>query len=142
MSRLDGFVTLAAFLACLVLFVRATVFSRQQVRRMTWRTRLRMRPGAGFASHWEIMFRFSRPAAMYHGRRCRPDLRFTDRLTCPATAYAVRLGRAQLGRTIYARGEDQVRHHRAAADQQDRDPRRPGLQPPRRLRRRNHPRRP
>jgi hypothetical protein len=67
-----------------------------------------MRPGAGFASHWEITFRFSRLAALYHGRRCRPDLRFTDRLLYPATAYAVRLGRAQLGRKIYARGEDQV----------------------------------
>jgi hypothetical protein len=107
-SNLDGFLALAALLGCLVLFIRATVFSQQQVRRMKWRTRLRMRPGAGFASHWEITFRFSRLAALYHGRRCRPDLRFTDRLICPARAYAVRLGRAQLGRTIYARGEDQV----------------------------------
>ena len=108
MTRADGFLALAALLACLVLFIRATVFSRQQVRRMTWRTRLRIRPGAGFASHWEITFRFSRLAALYHGRRCRPDLRFTDRLICPARAYAVRLGRAQLGRKVYARGEDQV----------------------------------
>ena len=108
MNKPDGFLALAALAACLVLFVRATVFSGHQVRRMTWRTRLRMRPGAGFASHWEIMFRFSRLAALYHGRRCRPDLRFTDRLICPARAYAVRLGRAQLGRKIYARGEDQV----------------------------------
>ena len=108
MSRLDGFLALAALLACLVLFIRGTVFSGQQVRRMKWRTRLRMRPGAGFASHWEITFRFSRLAALYHGRRCRPDLRFTDRLICPACTYAVRLGRAQLGRTVYGRGEDQV----------------------------------
>jgi hypothetical protein len=107
-SNVDRFLALAALLGCLALFIRATVFSQQQVRRMKWRTRLRMRPGAGFASHWEITFRFSRLAALYHGRRCRPDMRFTDRLICPARAYAVRLGRAQLGRTIYARGEDQV----------------------------------
>jgi type IV secretory pathway TraG/TraD family ATPase VirD4 len=108
MTRADGFLALVVLAVCLVLFMRATVFSRQQVRRMTWRTRLRIRPGAGFASHWEITFRFSRLAALYYGRRCRPDLRFTDRLICPARAYAVRLGRAQLGRKVYARGEDQV----------------------------------
>jgi type IV secretion system protein VirD4 len=108
MSRADGYLALAALTACLVLFLRCTMFSGHQVRRMKWRTRLRMRPGAGFASHWEITFRFSHLAALYHGRRCRPDMRFTDRLTCPARVYAVRLGRAQLGRTIYGRGEDQV----------------------------------
>jgi type IV secretory pathway TraG/TraD family ATPase VirD4 len=108
MSRVDGYLALVALLACLVLFIRGTIFSHHQVRRMRWRTRLRMRPGAGFASHWEITFRFSRLAALFHGRRCRPDLRFTDRLIRPARTYAVRLGRAQLGRKIYARGEDQV----------------------------------
>ena len=81
---------------------------KQQVRRMKWRTRLRIRPGDGFASHWEITFRFSRFAALHHGRRCRPDMRFTERLISPARAYAVRLGRAQAWLKIYARGEDQV----------------------------------
>ena len=90
------------------LFLRCTLFSEQQVRRMKWRTRLRMRPGPGFASQWEITFRFSRLAALSHGRRCRPDLPFTARLTSPATAFAVRLGRAQSFRRVYARGEDQV----------------------------------
>ena len=108
MSRADGFLALAALVLLLALFIRCTVFCGQQVRRMKWRTRLRIRPGAGFASHWEITFRFSRLAAVYHGRRCRPDMRFTDRLICPARAYAVRLGRAQLGRKVYGRGEDQV----------------------------------
>src|SRR5579859_7022125 len=90
------------------LFLRCTLFSEQQVRRMKWRTRLRMRPGPGFASQWEITFRFSRLAALRHGRRCRPDLPFTARLTSPVTAFAVRLGRAQSFRRVYARGEDQV----------------------------------
>jgi len=108
MSRLYGFLELLAVLVLMALFIRCTVFSRHQVRRMQWRTRLRMRPGPGFASHWEITFRFSRLAALYHGRRCRPDMRFTDRLLSPARAYAVRLGRAHLARKAYARGEDQV----------------------------------
>ena len=108
MSRADGFLALAALVLLLALFIRCTVFCGQQVRRMKWRTRLRIRPGAGFASHWEITFRFSRLAAVYHGSRCRPDMRFADRLICPARAYAVRLGRAQLGRKVYGRGEDQV----------------------------------
>ena len=89
-------------------FARGTVFASHQVRRMRWRTRLRLRPGTGFASHWEIMFRFSRLAALVHGRRCRPDMRITGRVLAPARMYAVRLGRAQLGRKAYARGEDQV----------------------------------
>ena len=104
----DEFLAMLALVVVLVLLARGTLFSKQQVRRMKWRARLRIRPGAGFASHWEITFRFSRLAALYHGRRCRPDMRFTDRLFSPARAYAVRLGRAQLGRKIYARGEDQV----------------------------------
>ncbi len=108
MNRFDEFLALAVALAFLVLFARCTLFSKQQVRRMKWRTRLRIRPGDGFASHWEITVRFSRLAALHHGRRCRPDMRFTDRLISPARAYAVRLGRAQAGRKIYARGEDQV----------------------------------
>jgi hypothetical protein len=47
MSKLDGIVALAALLACLALFIRCTLFSGHQVRRMKWRTRLRLRPGAG-----------------------------------------------------------------------------------------------
>jgi type IV secretion system protein VirD4 len=89
------------------LFVKCTVLSTNQVRSMRWRTKLRMRPGAGFASHWEITFRFSRLAALYHGRRCRPDMTFWTRLVSPARLYAVRLGRAGV-RRVYARGEDQV----------------------------------
>jgi hypothetical protein len=108
MSRFHALLVLLGLIGGLVLFIRCTVFSGQQVRRMRWRTKLRMRPGAGFASHWEITFRFSRLAALVHGRRCRPDMRLTDRVISPARMYAVRLGRAQLGRTTYARGEDQV----------------------------------
>ena len=98
---------LVAFVVIGALFVKCTVLSSNQVRSMRWRTKLRMRPGAGFASHWEITFRFSRLAALYHGRRCRPDMPFWARLVSPARLYAVRLGRAGV-RRVYARGEDQV----------------------------------
>ena len=98
---------LVAVVAGGALFVKYTVLSSNQVRSMRWRTKLRMRPGPGFASHWEITFRFSRLAALYHGGRCRPDMPLRARLMSPARLYAVRLGRAGV-RRAYARGEDQV----------------------------------
>jgi type IV secretion system protein VirD4 len=107
-SKTDMLFALIVLGLLLAGFARATVFASHQVRRMRWRTRLRLRPGAGFASHWEITFRFSRLAALVHGRRCRPDMPITGRLISPARLYAVRLGRAQFGRKAYARGEDQV----------------------------------
>ena len=85
---------LVAVVASGALFVKCTVLSSNQVRSMRWRTKLRMRPGPGFASHWEISFRFSRLAALYHGGRCRPDMPLWERLVSPARLYAVRLGRA------------------------------------------------
>jgi type IV secretion system protein VirD4 len=108
MTHLIPFLILTGLVLLPALGIKSTVFSSQQVRRMRWRTKVRLRPGPGFASHWEITFRFSRLAALYHGRRCRPDMRITDRLVSPARMYAVRLGRAQLGRKAYGRGEDQV----------------------------------
>ncbi len=100
--------TLLALILLLALFIRGTVFSKLQVRRMKWRTRLRMKPGPGFASHMEILIRWSRWAAVYSGRRSRPDMGLWWRMFSPATRYAVRLGRAQWFRRIWARGEDQV----------------------------------
>ncbi len=41
------------------------------------------------------------------GRRARPNLRWWQRLVTPATAHAIRLGRAQYCRRVYAR-KDQV----------------------------------
>ena len=54
------------------------------------------------------MFRWGRLAALFHGRRMRPDLGFWARFFSPAPHYAVRLGRAQYGRRTYGRGEDQT----------------------------------
>jgi type IV secretion system protein VirD4 len=109
------FAILALFFALVfaVLFYRAVLGRRAQVRRrvraLRWRARLRLRPGPGYASLVELVFRWGRLAALSHGRRARPGLGFWRRafLSC-ATAYAIRLGRAQYARRVYARMEDQV----------------------------------
>ena len=90
------------------LILRGTVFSGNRIRAMRWRIRLRMHPGAGFASIGELVFRWSRLAAVHHGRRARPGLKLRHRLRSRTTGYAVRLGRAQWFRRTYARMEDQV----------------------------------
>ena len=96
-----------------MLFYRAVLGRRAQARRrvraLRWRARLRLRPGPGYASLFELVFRWGRLAALHHGGRARPGLGFWRRvfLSC-ATAYAVRLGRAQYGRRVYARMEDQI----------------------------------
>jgi hypothetical protein len=81
---------------------------RHRARALRWRIKLRLRPGPGYASLAELVIRWSRAAAFFHGRRARPSLPFWIRLTCRTTQYAVRLGRAQYGRRLYARLEDQV----------------------------------
>ena len=95
-----------------VLFYRAVLGRSAQVRRraraLRWRARLRLRPGPGYASLVELVFRWGRKAALSHGSRARPSLGFWLRLVSPTTDYAVRLGRVQYNRRVYARMEDQV----------------------------------
>ena len=64
--------------------------------------------GPGFASFPELLFRWSRWAAVHHGRRARPGLKLRHRLRSRTTDYAVRLGRGQWFRRAWARMEDQV----------------------------------
>jgi hypothetical protein len=90
------------------LFLRFTVFAGDRIRSIKWRIRLRMHPGPGFASFAELLFRWSRWAALHHGRRARPGLRLRHRLRSRTTDYAVRLGRGQWFRRAWARFEDQV----------------------------------
>ena len=111
------------------LFVRFTVFSHDQIRRMRWRIRWHLHPGPGFASIAEMWFRWSRHAAIGHGRRARPGMGFHRRLTGRTTDYAVRLGRSQWFRRLYARLEDQVPDLRGAEDRQERHDRRPYPRP-------------
>jgi type IV secretion system protein VirD4 len=75
---------------------------------MRWRIWFRLRPGYGFAGLTELWFRWGRLAAIADGKRARPSLGLWARLTSPATDYAVRFGRTQLGRRAYGRMQDQV----------------------------------
>lgn len=106
-----GLVLLLAALALVLLaglILRFTAFSEFQVRRLRFRTRFHMKPGPGFASMGELWFRWGRLAALHHGGRARPSMSYAERVLTPATAYATRLGRAQWGKRVYARDEDQV----------------------------------
>jgi hypothetical protein len=98
-------------LVAAVVFYRRTLSrsaqSRRRTRALRWRIRLRLRPGPGYASLPELVFRWGRLAALFHGRRARPGLRFLARMFSRVTDYAVRLGRAQYGRRCLARMEDQ-----------------------------------
>jgi type IV secretion system protein VirD4 len=110
--RLDAAVAAAIAAAVLALFYRLLLSrkaaARNRTRTLRWRIRVKVRPGAGYASLAELLIRWSRMAAFFHGRRARPGLTWTDRLTCPTTEYAVRLGRAQYFRRLFSRLEDQV----------------------------------
>ena len=95
-------------LAAVAIAAKATLFSSQRVRRMRWRIMVRLRPGPGFATLAELTVRWSRLAAIHHGRRARPSMRLHHRITARTTAYAIRLGRAQYFRRVFARAEDQT----------------------------------
>ena len=102
------FLTLLALLLIIAVSARVTLFSAQRVRRMRWRIMLRLHPGPGFASYAELALRWSRLAALHHGRRVRPSMRLHHRVTARTTEYAIRLGRAQYFRRVFARAEDQT----------------------------------
>ena len=100
-------VVIAALLVVAVV-AKSTLLSSRRVTRMRWRIRFRLRPGPGFATFWEVAFRWSRLAALHHGRRARPGMNLSRRVVSRTTQYAIRLGRAQYGRRVYVRAEDQT----------------------------------
>jgi hypothetical protein len=102
------FLALLALALVIGISVRVTLFSSQRVRRMRWRIMFRLHPGPGFASYAELAIRWSRLAALHHGRRTRPSMRLHHRITARTTEYAIRLGRAQYLRRVFARAEDQT----------------------------------
>jgi type IV secretion system protein VirD4 len=104
----DTILAAIALVLALGLTVRFTVFSGSRIRRMRWRIRLRLHPGPGFATKAELLFRWSRLAALHHGRRARPGMKLRHRVTARTTQYAVRLGRAHYGLQALARAEDQT----------------------------------
>jgi type IV secretion system protein VirD4 len=101
---------IAAIVAALVaagLAVKGTVFSRVPQRRIYWRIKLRMHPGEGFASSAELAWRWSRFAAVRHGKRIRPDMSWLVRMMRPATWYSWRLGRGQWCKRVFVPAEHQ-----------------------------------
>ena len=105
----SGLIMLAV-LAAVVLFCKVVLGRHSQgwrrARSIRFRLWLWLRPGAGFASLPELWLRWGRLAALSSGRRARPGLR--GRLTRPSTEFAVRLGRAQYFRRLYAALELQM----------------------------------
>ena len=81
---------------------------RHRTRMLRWRIRLYLRPGHGYANIIELAVRWSRLRAIWIGRRSRPSLPWWARVILPVTAYAIRLGRAQLGKRVIASMEEQV----------------------------------
>ena len=77
------FLTLLALASRSAIAARGTLFSSQRVRRMRWRIMVRLRPGPGFATLAELTVRWSRLAALHHGRRARPSMRLHHRITVP-----------------------------------------------------------
>jgi type IV secretion system protein VirD4 len=82
--------------------------TRNRVRALRWRMRCYLKPAAGFASTPELLQHWSRTAALFHGRRGRADLSWWRRMCYPTDDIAVRLGRAQYGKRVFSRLEDNV----------------------------------
>ena len=126
------------------LVYRVTISKHALARHRAWAMRhrisARLRPGPGFATVAELWVHWSKLAALSHGHRARPGLRLWDRLTSPATAYAVRFGRAQYGRRGLRPDAGPGADARAAAVGQERHARRPDHRPPGPGRVHQHPR--
>jgi type IV secretion system protein VirD4 len=104
----NRFTILVGLVLAVAVVLRATVLAKDPVRRARWRIRVRLHPGPGFANMAEIQLRWSRMAALFHGRRARPDLGFPRRAAARTAAFAVRLGRAQWFHRAFSRMEDQT----------------------------------
>jgi type IV secretion system protein VirD4 len=107
-AALAGYITACVAVMFWWLILSPHAVRRNRVLALRRRIRMRLRPGAGYASLAELGIRWSRIAAVYHGKRARPGMSWRARACSPATQYAVRLGRAQYGRRVFARMEDQV----------------------------------
>ena len=67
---------------------------RHQTRSMKLRLWLRLHPGPGHATLWELWLRWGRFAAFRRGRRARQSLSFWQRVLAPASEYSILVGRA------------------------------------------------
>ena len=78
-----------------------------RVRHMRVCARLRLRPGRGHATVFELWLRWGRLAAARRARRSRPSLSLAERLTCPAQT-SVLVARAQYGHACRVPVEEHV----------------------------------
>jgi type IV secretion system protein VirD4 len=96
----------AAVLAVVVLAYKRVLGRRslgwRRARSIRFRLWLHLKPGQGFASLPELWLRWGRFAALLSGGRSRPGLNYRARLGRPTTEFAVRLGRAQYWRCVFA----------------------------------------
>ena len=67
---------------------------RHRVRHLRIRLRLRLHPGKGHATVFELWWRWGRLAMVRHSRRTRPSLTFLQRLLAPPGAYSILAGRS------------------------------------------------
>ena len=107
-----GHPLLLAVLALLVtvMFWRVNLsgwaMARNRARAMRWRIRCHLRPGPGFASMAELAIQWSRLTAAKRGGRARPDLPYRARLVGRPYRHALRLGRAQWAKRVFASMEE------------------------------------
>ncbi len=66
---------------------------RHRVRHMRIRIRLRLHPGRGHATAFELWLRWGRLAVFRGSARSRPSMTFWRRLTAPSSAYSLAVGR-------------------------------------------------
>ncbi len=102
---------LVAGLVAVVIAVRVAFLprklARRRVRQMRWRARLRLHPGPGQATVFELWLRWGRLAAARRARRSRPSLSLGDRLLCPSLT-SVLVARAQYGHACRVPVEEHV----------------------------------
>src|SRR5689334_9198823 len=67
---------------------------RHRSRYLRIRLRLRLHPGKGLATVFELWWRWGRFAAFRHARNTRPSLGTAQRLLAHASEYSIRAGRA------------------------------------------------
>lgn len=97
---------LVALIASWLIFPSRKV-PRNRVRHMRLRTRLRLYPGCGHATVFELQLRWGRLAAARRARRSRPSLSRAVRLCCPSDT-SVLVARAQYNHACRVPVEEHV----------------------------------
>jgi type IV secretion system protein VirD4 len=75
-------------------FFHGRQLPRHRVRHMRIRLRLRLHPGKGHATVFELWWRWGRLAMFRNSSRTRPSMTFIQRLLAPAPEYSIKAGRS------------------------------------------------